>query len=123
MTDGTRATYEGNAVAAGTQNPWHAESYRAECESGSVTVGLDQVVRMHRHTPAGGVVSSEVPIPVLAHTGHAWIVDEFLNWLDGAPAPATTLEDNMRTAATIFGAIEAAHTRQVVDVKAMLQCV
>ena len=27
-----RATYEGNATAAGEQNPWRQEAYRAECE-------------------------------------------------------------------------------------------
>lgn len=122
MADGTRAIYEGNAVAAGEQNAWHDESYRAECENGSVSVGLDRLVRIHRNTPRGGVVSSEVAIPTMPREGHLWVVQEFLDWLDEGVAPATTLEDNMRTAAMIFGAIESAHTRQVVDVKAMLQC-
>jgi len=122
MADGTRAVYEGNAVAAGEQNAWREEAYRAECENGSVTVGVDRVVRINRHTREGGVVCSEVPNPVLEREGHLWVVHEFLNWLDGGPAPATTLEDNMRTAAMIFGAIESAHTGQVVDVQSMFQC-
>jgi predicted dehydrogenase len=121
MANGTRASYEGSAVAAGLQNAWHRESYRAECENGSVTVGADQVVRIHRHTREGGVVSEEVPSPPLERDGHARIVADFLDWLDDGAAPATTLEDNLRTAATIFGAIEAAHTGQVVDVRAMLE--
>jgi len=123
MTNGSRASYEGNAVAAGGQNPWHHESYRVECENGSVTVGMDQTVRIHRHSRAGGAVSEQVARPIVPHEGHAWVVAEFLDWLDGGSAPATTLHDNMRTAATIFGAIESAHTGQIVDVKAMLQCV
>ena len=67
------------------------------------------IVRIHR-TRADGAVTEEVPAPPPAHEGHAWIVAEFLDWLDGGPTPATTLEDNIRTAATIFGAIEAART-------------
>jgi predicted dehydrogenase len=30
MTNGVRASYEGNATAAGAQNRWHSEAYRAE---------------------------------------------------------------------------------------------
>ncbi len=120
MTNGARTTYEGNATAAGEQNTWTHESYRAECEDGSVTVGVDQTVRVHRHTRAGGLVTEEVPAPRPAHEGHAWIVAEFLDWLDDGPMPATTLADNMRTAATIFGAIEAARTGQTVNVEEMV---
>ena len=67
------------------------------------------------------MVTEEVPAPPLAHEGHAWIVAEFLDWLDGGPTPATTLEDNIRTAATIFGAIESARTGQSVDVQQMVR--
>jgi len=121
MTNGVRATYEGNATAAGEQYPWRAEAYRAECEGGSVTVGADQVVRIHRHTRGQGVHTEEVPAPAPAHDGHAWIVDEFLTWLDDGPPPATTLDDNLRTAAMIFGAIEAARSGQSVSVERMVQ--
>src|SRR5207253_3767437 len=120
MANGARASYEGNATAAGEQNPWRRESYRAECEDGSVSVGFDQTVRIHRHTRGGGLVSQEVPAPLPPHEGHAWIVAEFLDWLDDGPTPATTLDDNMRTAGMIFGAIEAARTGQPVDVENML---
>jgi predicted dehydrogenase len=120
MSNATRACYEGNATAAGEQNPWRHESYRAECELGSVTVGVDRVVRIHRHTRGSGLVSQEVCAPVPRYEGHAWIVSEFLDWLDGGPAPATTLEDNLRSAAMIFGAIESARIGQTVDVDNML---
>jgi hypothetical protein len=121
MSNGTRATYEGNATAAGEQNPWRQEYYRAECEGGSVTVGFDQIVRCYRHTRGRGLTTDEVAAPLPARESHAWIVSEFLDWLvDGGPTPATSLDDNMRTAAMIFGAIEAARTGQSVDVKRML---
>ena len=120
MTSGARACYEGNATAAGEQNPWRYESYRAECEHGSVSVAVDQIVRVHRHTRGQDVVTQEVPAPAPLNQGHAWIVAEFLDWLDGGPPPATTLDDNMRTAAMIFGAIESARSAQSVDVQSML---
>jgi hypothetical protein len=64
MTNGSRASYEGNATAAGEQNPWRRELYRAECEAGAVTVAFDQIVRVHRHTRADGLVSAELPSPM-----------------------------------------------------------
>ncbi|HLZ24788.1 MAG TPA: Gfo/Idh/MocA family oxidoreductase [Ktedonobacterales bacterium] len=53
MSNDTRATHEGNATAGGEQNAWRHEYYRAECEDGSVTVGNDQIVRIHRHARPG----------------------------------------------------------------------
>jgi len=128
MTNGVHACYEGSGTAGGEQNTWHEESYRVECQAGAVTVGRDKAVRIHRFKRGGGLKTEEVPLVKPAHAGHspivdqghAWIVAEFLDWLDGGPAPATTLEDNIRTAATIFGAIEAARTGQTVDVQQMV---
>jgi predicted dehydrogenase len=120
LTNDARAAYEGNATAAGEQNPWRFESYRAECEAGSVTVGADQIVRVHRHERGRGVHTEEVAAPAPSLEGHAWIVSEFLDWLAGGPAPATTLEDNMRTAAMIFGAVESACSGQSVDIERMV---
>jgi predicted dehydrogenase len=108
MSNDVRASYEGNATAAGDQHPWGSENYRVECEAGSVSVGQ-------------GLVTQDVPAPVPTHEAHAWIVNEFLDWLDGGREPATTLDDNIRTAAMIFGAIESARTGQSVDVQAMLK--
>ena len=120
MTNGTRASYEGNATAAGQQNAWRQELYRAECEDGSVSVDSDQIVRIHRHTRGEDVVTHTVPARAPVREGHAWIVDEFLTWLDDGPPPVTTLDDNLRTAAMIFGAIESARLGQVIDVESML---
>jgi predicted dehydrogenase len=121
MTNGTKATYEGNATAAGEQNTWHQESYRAECENGSVIVDAEGSVRVHRHTRDGGLVSVAVAIPTRPREGHAWVVGEFLDWLEDGPTPATTLDDNIRSAAAIFGAIESARTGHVVNVARMVE--
>jgi predicted dehydrogenase len=120
MTNGVHCTYEGSGTAAGEQNSWHDESYRAECAEGAVTVGRDHVVRLQRYTPAAGLVIQELPPVAAVYQGHTWIIDEFLTWLDGGPAPATTIDDNIKTTAMLFAAIEAARTNTVVDVEGML---
>jgi predicted dehydrogenase len=121
LTNDCRALYEGSAVAAGTQNRWREELYRAECEAGSVTVGRDRIVRMHRVRPGGGLVTEELPTERPPHEGHAEVLRQFLDWLDGGPTPETALDDNLRTAATVFGAIEASAQGQPVDVEAMVR--
>jgi len=121
MANGIHASYEGSGTAAGEQNTWHEEYYRAECERGAISVGRDRVVRIHRFRKGGGLVTEEVPAPKPRYEGHVWLVDEFLTWLDGGPAPDTVLADNIKTAAMLFAAIEASRTESVVDVEAMVR--
>jgi hypothetical protein len=49
------------------------------------------------------------------------IVAQFLDWLDGGETPATVLEENLKSAAMMFGAMEASATGTVVDVEAMVR--
>lgn len=121
MTNGVHASYEGSGTAAGTQNRWHHELYRAECENGSVVIDHDQTVRIYQHTPGQGLRMEEVPIAAPRFEGHLWLIDEFLNWLDGGPTPDTVLDENLKTAAMVFAAIEASRSNTVVDVRAMVE--
>jgi predicted dehydrogenase len=120
MTNGVKASYEGSGTAAGEQNTWHEEAYRAECEDGAVTVGRDHVVRIHRFKRGGGLRTEEVPAVKPAYEGHNHVIDEFLTWLDGGSIPATVVEDNLETVAMVFAAIEASRTGRPVDVRAMV---
>ena len=120
MTNGVHATYEGSGTAGGEQNTWHEESYRAECEEGAATVGRDRIVRIHRFRRGGGLVTEEVPLMKPPLEGHGAVIGQFLDWLDGGPAPESTLEDNVRSAAIVFAAIEASRTSRTVDVAAMV---
>ena len=130
MTNGVHATYEGSGTAGGEQNTWHEEAYRVECENGAATVGRDKVVRVHRFRRGqGGLRTEEVPLVKPAHAGHVPIKDQahgavigqFLDWLDGGPAPETTLRDNVRSIAIVFAAIEASAENKMVDVAAKVQ--
>jgi predicted dehydrogenase len=118
MANSVVGQYEGNCLGAGTQNSWHNEFYRAECEGGAVAVDRDGIVRTYRHTPGQGMRIDEVPAVRPRHDGHEWIVNEYLDWLDGGPAPATILSDNIKSAAMLFGAIDASASGQMVDVEA-----
>jgi len=121
MVNDIRAAYEGNCLGAGAQNSWHAEYYRAECENAAVTVDRDGTVRVTRHTPGRGLTVGDVAPVRRPHEGHQAILEQFLDWQDGGPAPPTVLEDNLRSAAMVFAAIEASRSGRVIDVAAMVK--
>lgn len=118
MGDGTRASYEGNCLAGGWQNSWRQEYYRAECEGGAVVLDRDSVVRIEEWQPGRGLRTEEVPPVALPWEEHQAVIAQFLDWLDGGPAPATVLADNIKSAAILFAAIEASAEECVVDVAA-----
>ena len=119
MSNGVVVNYEGNCNEAGVQNTWHEEMYRAECEGGAVTVDSDLVVRTWEKLPTG-LRMEEVPLLRPQYEGHCAIIDQFLTWQEGGPAPVTILDDNIKSAAMLFGALRASEGNCVVDVAAMV---
>ncbi len=127
MNNGVKCEYETSYVAAGAQNDWHREYYRVECERGSAVLDRDGIVRTVEHISSGRTRLSE-PEPVTAEysgnhelEGHHWIIQQFLDWLDGGPPPATALDDNLKTAALTFAAVDASSEVRVINVNAKLQ--
>ena len=120
MTNGVKAAYEGSCLGAAEQNSWHGEDSRAGCEEGAVAIGNDGVTRMYRHTPGKGMCVEDVSPVVPEYDGHQWQINEFLDWIDGGPAPDTCLEHNIRSVAMVFAAIEASKTGESVDVEEMV---
>ena len=122
MANGVIAHYEGSCSAAGKQNNWHQEYYRAECEKGEIEVDNDGIVRtIVRNNRTGKITTKEIKLRSPKFTGHSHVIDAHLNWMSGGPKPETTLDDNMHSNAAIFGAIEASRRGTVVDVAAMVK--
>lgn len=120
MTNNVRAQYEGNCAAAGWQNSWRDEYYRAECANGAVVLDRDNVVRIQEQTAGGSLRIEEVPPVRLPWEEHQMLVSQFIDWLDGGPTPPTVITENIKSAAMLFGAIKASATNQTVDVGAMV---
>ena len=118
MTNGSGATYEGNNLATGKTNTWHSEYYRVECEGGVAVLDNDDVVRIEERGGDGALKVREVPREQTQFAGHTAIGAQFLDWLDGGPAPATVLADNLQSNAIMHAAIDAAAAGTVVDVQA-----
>lgn len=114
MTNGVHCFYEGNSSSAGITNCWHSEYYRLELERGSVEIAGGNSVLIHRV----GLPTQFYEAPTAQWQGHLYLLDEFLNWLDGGPPSATRIEDNIKSFAIIIAAMESSldgATRQVPD--------
>lgn len=123
MTNGVKGSYEGSGMGAASQNSWHQEYYRAECEGGAVAIGRDGITRLYRHTAGQGMTIEDVKPITPEYDGHQWLINEFLAWLDGGPTPDTVLDDNLKSVAMVFGAIEASKTSSSVNVEALVNSV
>ena len=121
MTNGIKAAYEGSCLGASKQNSWHQESYRVECEEGAIAIDNDKITRIYRHNEVDGTLIQDINLVKTEYDGHQWLIHEFLEWLDGGPAPDTRLENNIQSVAMVFGAIEASKTNKTVDVEAMIK--
>jgi len=102
MDNGIHAFYEGNSSAAGIVNCWHGEYYRAEFENGTVEISHGAEMKIHR-------VGQEVQTydaPAIPLSGHDYLFDEFLNWLDGGKPSATRIEDNIQSFAMVMAAVD-----------------
>jgi predicted dehydrogenase len=121
MLNDTRAQYEGNCLEAGWQNSWHQEYYRVEGDEGALVLDRDGTVRLLRHTAGRGLATEELPAVRAQYEGHTAIVDQFLTWMEGGPAPQTVIQDNIQSAAMLFAAVDASRTGQSVDVQAKVR--
>ena len=118
MTNGVVGQFEINHLARGTQNGWHEEGYRVECEHGAATVDVDGSVRTQVHLGGNRLQVTDVEPVVGDHEDHVEVIHQFLGWLNGGPPPETNIEDNIHTAALSFAAVEAIRTNAMVDIAA-----
>lgn len=120
MGNGVHAHYEGNCSAAGRPNGWHQEYYRAEGETGALVIDSDGVLRLMEHQGGHRLKVTDLPLEQPQYAGHQAVLDQFLTWQAGGPAPECVLADNLHSAAMLFAAIEASESNQTVDVAAKL---
>jgi predicted dehydrogenase len=122
---GTRALYEGAKTNAVGLNGWGQEYIRAECERATLILSQGRIERFDydpsRASPAKREGTGvEVPLLDRHKWANAWLVEQFVRWLDGGEPMETNVEDNLQSVALIFAAIESSRTGQPVRVQAYL---
>ncbi len=123
--NGRRAVYEGALANAVRLNGWGQEYVRAECRNATLIMDHRRVERFPEVT--GGSREDrregrgeEVPLLQQERWGHAWLIEQFVRWLDGGPAMETAVQRNLQSVANIFAAIESGRTGQPVHVQDLL---
>ena len=51
---------------------------------------------------------------------NAWLIEQFVHWLDGGEPMETNIEDNLQSVALIFAVIESSRSGQPVKVQELL---
>jgi predicted dehydrogenase len=122
---GARVFYEGATTNAVGLNNWGHEYIRAECEGATLVLDHQQIecfcydpARAKPDRVAGqGTI---IPLRDQKKWANAWLVEQFVRWLDGGAPMETNVEDNLQSVALIFAAVESSRTGQPVPVQDFL---
>jgi predicted dehydrogenase len=114
MKNGVRVAYEGNLVGAGTKNSWRHELYRVECDGGALVAAEGKLFLCEGSEP------KEIEITPPRYIGHQGVINDFLNWLKNDRLPPTNIDDNIKTAAALFAAIQASESGRALHIDDLL---
>ncbi len=122
MGAGVIFTYRGSWCADGLKTSWES-AWRIVCEHGSLVWDGLQDLRAERTTTArDGIFDRVEPVaipPLDPHDrvgGHLGIMQDFIAAVRDGEAPETRGEDNIKSLAMVFAAIESAETGRRVDI-------
>jgi len=121
--NGRQATYEGtNTVARGT-NSWLNEYVRAECRDATLVLDQHELTAFpyEEGGPSVGGESETIPLEERPRWSDEWLVEQFVEWLDGGDAMATNVRDNLQSVAMVEAAIQSAENDETVHVQELLR--
>jgi predicted dehydrogenase len=124
--NGGRALYEGAKANAAGLNGWTQEYVRAECEFGTVILDHRRL-EVFPHEPdapwaaAREGAGRQVPLLRRPRWAHAWLIEQFVDWLDGGPPMATNVRDNLCSVVLAHAAIESGYSSRPVQVDELLR--
>lgn len=124
--NGRRAFYEGALTNAVKLNGWSQEYFRVECELATLILSQRRVERFTynpnaTHTLGTEGQGEEIPLLERPHWAHRWLVEQFVDWMNGGPAMETEVQRNLESLAIVFGAIESSRSGQPVRVQDLLE--
>lgn len=126
--NGKRAHYEGANTNATTLNGWNSELIRAECRDSTLILD-DTELEVFPYDESeercmGSARTGDgevIPLDEQEKWSNAWLIEQFVDSLDGGEPMETNVRDNLQSMALVFGAIESDRRGESVDVQALLQ--
>jgi predicted dehydrogenase len=125
--NGIRATWEGAKSNSVTFNGWHSDYLRAECRDETLVLDDREITRFpydpKAETVVGGLdpeAGEELPLDEQEKWANTWLVEQFVEWLDGGEPMATNVQDNLQSMALIEAAMRSSQTGDPVDVQSLL---
>ncbi len=123
MTGGLRFTYRGSWCAEGRMTSWESE-WRVTGAKGTATWDGTNAPKMEVFAGLGGFFSETVAVEVQVAPiaeGIAGSLDEFLRALDTGETPNGECQDNIKSLAMVFGAIESARQGRRIPLSDILE--
>jgi predicted dehydrogenase len=119
--NGVRGTFEGSLSNASTLHGWDHEYVRAECRDQTLVLS-DYEIERHPAATANASEGDGEPVPLLERERwmHEWVIEQFLDWIDGGDPMATHGKANLQSMALVGGAIESAERGEAVDPQALI---
>lgn len=124
--NGVRATWEGAKANAVTLNGWGSDYLRAECQNETLVLNDREITRHPYHPEMETVVGRDensgetVALDEQNAWGNTWLIEQFVEWLDGGPKMPTNVEDNLQSVALIEAARRSSRTDEPVEVQQLL---
>lgn len=124
--NGRRAFYEGALTNAIQLNGWSREYIRAECEFATLILNHRRVERFTytpgtTRTPGREGEGETLPLLERPFWTHQWLIEQFIDWLNGGPAMETAVERNLESLAIVFAAVESSRAKQPIAVPDVLE--
>lgn len=126
--NGSRAIWEGAKANAVTLNGWHSDYIRVECRDETLVLDDREIVRHPYDPDAESVIGGNdehdgesVPLDDQDKWANPWLIEQFVEWLDGGEEMVTNVEDNLQSVALVEAAIESSETGEPVDVQDLLE--
>ncbi|SFB31832.1 Predicted dehydrogenase [Rhizobium sp. NFR07] len=123
LSDDVVFTYRGSWCAEGERTSWESV-WRIVGTAGMLTWDGEDTFRASVAGAQDGLLRGATPVEVPPPTreedthGHASVIADFLTAIRTGHAPETAGEDNIRSLAMVFGAIESARSGRTVDLAA-----
>lgn len=126
MKNNTRAFYEGAKTTAVGLNGWAQEYIRAECEKATLVLSRRQLEvfpydSSRTWTSKREGEGQKIALLEQPKWGNTWLIEKFVNWLDGGEPMETNVWDNVQSVGLVFGAIESSRTGKAIEVQSLLE--